>query len=336
MVRYLCWLGLALLAAVLSGCAPPERVAPLKIGMSPWPGYELLHVAEAHGFLRAEGVDIQLVDYPSLGDTREAFERGQLDGFASSLVEVLHARHTVEREPVIALVVDYSNGPDVLLARNAVRTVADLRGRKVGVELETVSLFLLARALQQAGISMEELEVVPLTQGQMQASLLRGDVDAVVTYPPVSFAIDHLAGFHTLFSSGDMPRELLDVVSVERSVFEARRDEIEGLRRAWHRAVSFYRADPQAAIATIAARERASPADVARALKGVELIDGLQQAAFLGTAARGDAPAVSPVGALLQRQERTMADAGLLHREVRSVCCIEHVRAPPATHVSQP
>ena len=335
MVRYACWRLLALAAGLLSACSPPAREAPLEIGINPWPGYELLYVAEAKGYLRDEGVDVHLVDYPSLGDTREAFERGQLDGFASTLVELLHVRHTVEREPVIALVADYSNGPDVLLAQTDVRTVADLRGRRIGVELETVSLFLLARALQQAGLGLQDVEVVPHTQAQMQASLLHGTVDAVVTYPPVSFDIDHLPDVHVLFSSRDIPRELLDVISVDRTVFESRRDDIEALRRAWHRAVSLYRTDPQAVIDIIAARERASAADVAAALKGVELVDGMQQAVFLGSAAQAGAPAVPPVGALLQRQERAMADAGLLSRDVRSVCCIEHVRPPSPSLAGQ-
>ncbi len=328
---------LAVLLLPLAGCSPPAPPEPLTLGMSAWPGYELLYVAEARGFLREEGLVLRLIDYPSLGDARKAFERGQLDGFGSTLVEVLHVRHAIEREPVIAIVTNYSNGPDTLVARTGIHSIAALRGRKVGVELETVSVYLLTRALQRAGLTLADIEVVPSTQGQLQAAFERGEIDAIATYPPVAYAMAGHPRAHELFSSRDMPRELLDVISIERGVFHARRAEVEALRRVWHRAVMFYRTNPREAVAIIAARGRSQASQIAWTMQGLELVDGLQQAAFLGTAGgSGDARGRSPVGALLQRQERAMTDAGLLPQEVRSVCCIEHITPPVIAHGGAP
>lgn len=320
------WTVALLLLCALAGCAPPVRPEPLTIGMNAWPGYELLYVAEAKGYLRDEGVDVRFIDYPSLSDAREAFERGQLDGFASTLIEVLQVRHSTDREPVIALVADYSDGPDVVLARGDVPNVAALRGRRVGVELESVSLYLLARSLQAAGMSLRDVQIVPLPQSRMRRAMAQHAVDAVVTYPPVSFEVEQLPGTHLLFSSKDIPRELLDVVSFERGVFERRREELDALRRAWHRAVMYYRTDPAGAVAIIAARERSPVAATAKAMSGLQLIDGMRQPLFLGSSQ--DA---SPVGNLLLNLEATMMQVGMLAGPSRGVCCLAHTRPPPST-----
>lgn len=319
------WCAALLALCALVGCSPPSRHEPLSIGMDAWPGYDLLYVAQARGYLRDQGVEVRFIDYPSLTDARDAFERGQLDGFASTLIEVLQVRHSVDREPVIALVTDYSNGSDVLLARPYVGDVAALRGRRVGVELDSVSLYLLARALQKAGLSLRDVQIVPLPQGRILSAVEQDAVDAVVTYPPVSFDIEQVRGMHPLFTSRDIPRELVDVVSFERSVYEQRREELDALRRAWHRAVTYYRTDPEGAIAIIAERKRATPAATGRAMAGLQLIDGMRQRLFLGDAAEH-----SPVGNLLLNLEATMIQAGMLDGGRRGVCCLGHTRPPPA------
>ena len=319
------WSAVLLALCALAGCSPPTHPEPLTIGMSPWPGYELLYVAEARGYLRDEGVEVRFIDYPSLSDAREAFEWGQLDGFASTLIEVLQVRHSVDREPVIALVTDYSDGPDVVLARADVRNVAGLRGRRVGVELESVSLYLLARALQSADMSFHDVQIVGLPQGRMRRAVEQGAVDVVVTYPPVAYEIEQIQGMREVFSSRDVPRELVDVVSFERGVFEQRREELDALRRAWHRAVTYYRTDPSGTIAIIAAREHSPPADTARAMAGLQLIDGMRQLVFLG-----DASERSPVGNLLLNLEATMMQAGMLKGAPRGVCCLAHTAPPQA------
>src|SRR2546428_513143 len=64
-----------LCAAVLAGCMA-HRPAPLRIGMTPWPGNPFLYLAAAKGFFAAEGVQVQLVESGSLRDLRRAPRAG--------------------------------------------------------------------------------------------------------------------------------------------------------------------------------------------------------------------------------------------------------------------
>ena len=304
----------------LSACAPTPVARPLKLGMNAWPGYELLYVAEQLGYLSQEGVAVQFIDYPSLSDAREAFEHGQLDGFASTLVEVLAVRHSVEREPVVALVVDYSSGPDVVIARREFADLAALKGRRVGVEIETVSVYLLARGLQKIGLGLDSIQIVPMKQGSLAAAFARGEIDAMVGYPPVTYGVVRRADAHVVFSSKELPGELLDVVSIDRNVFEARTDDIAALRRAWHKTVVYYRSHPQDAIRIIAAQENGPVDAVAATMAGLVVIGSDEQDALLGTASTP-----GRVSTLLQQLEKTMIAVGMLGRELRHSCCVPTV-----------
>ena len=119
--RYGCavWaFGVVVLAACSRG-----RPAPLRIGMSPWPGNEFLFLAEARGFFAAEGVEVRLIESTSLGDVLSAFDRAEIDGMTGTLADVLESRDRTRRAPRAFMALGTSSGTDVILARAGVMTV---------------------------------------------------------------------------------------------------------------------------------------------------------------------------------------------------------------------
>src|SRR2546429_6153210 len=87
-----------LCAAVLAGCMA-HRAAPLRIGMTPWPGNPFLYLAVAKGFFAAEGVQVQLVESGSLRDVLRALEPGEIDGLAGTLADVLRGPQPTRAKP---------------------------------------------------------------------------------------------------------------------------------------------------------------------------------------------------------------------------------------------
>src|SRR5947199_7424699 len=134
-----------LCAAWLAGCGRYEM--PLRIGINPRPGNEFLFLAQEKGFFAAQGVDVRLIEYSSLGDVRRAFDRGQLDGMTGTVVELLQSREGTRRAPRAFMATGVSNGADVIVARGEIASVAALAGKRVAAEGEAPGLFMLARAL---------------------------------------------------------------------------------------------------------------------------------------------------------------------------------------------
>lgn len=254
-------------------CGTPPLGPALRIGINPWPGYELLYFAAERGLFEQHGLAVEVVPFGSLGDTLAGYERGQIDGMGCTLIELLQAQHGSARDPVVAFVADYSVGPDVVLGRDPVRRVEDLHGRRVGVESASLGIYMLARALQTHGMSPADVTVVPLDQSRVVSEISRGTLDAVVTYPPISVEALQLSGVTTLFSSREIPQEIIDVVIVDRSLLATRGSELRRFIRAWDAILAQYRRETARADALMALREGLSTSDFQAAMREIVLLD---------------------------------------------------------------
>lgn len=297
-----------LVAAVASGCGRRE---PLRIGLNAFPSYEFLYLADVKGFYRDEGLDARVLEFGSLSDTRRAYERGQLDVMAGTVIEALVVRDQSARSPRIVRVINYSNGADVLLAQPWITSGAALRGARVGVELAALPVYVLGRGLEALGLRLADIKTSSTDQTAMEDAFRRGELDALVTYPPAALSLTRDLKTTTLFSSADVPGEIVDVIVVEDETARARPRDIAALLRAHDRARRFAREHPAEAHAIMARREGISPEEFAASLSnGVVLVGADEQAPYFGPNGR--------LAGVIGRAERLLRDAGQLSRPSRS------------------
>ena len=266
------------LHAGLAGCAHKE---PLRIGLNLWPGYEFIFLAEHLGYFKDEGVDVKLIDFSSLGDARRAFERGQIDGLGTTVVEVMLANEASADPLKIVNVVDYSDGADVIIARPGFANIASLKGRKVGVELGSICVYVLARALEQAGMTLADVVVVSKDQASMEADLRAGELDAIVTYPPTSIDALKDPTFTPVFSTKKTPREVVDVIAFGDKTITQRPKDVAAVLRAHKRAQDYYVTHKAEALQIMGKREGVSPEEFELALtEGMRLVTASDQSAY--------------------------------------------------------
>ena len=111
---------------------------------------------------------------------------------------------------------------------------------------------------------------------------LSGALDAIVTYPPTSIKLMATGRWKSIFSSAEIPHEVLDVIAVDRSVIGSSRGVVEKFLRAWRRALVFVQEHPKEAYEFMAERENLSPSEFEAALSdGVVIISMADQEAFL-------------------------------------------------------
>jgi NitT/TauT family transport system substrate-binding protein len=273
---------LGILSALLLGLiactpAPPE---PLRIAAGPFPGYETLYLARELGLLDEQR--IRLVEYAPGSQSLRAYRNGVVDGAALTADEVLQ----LAREgyyPRVVAVLDYSNGIDVVMARPEIVSLADLRGKRIGVENTALGAYFLSRVLYFAGLSKTDVELVPTELSEHTRAYREDRVDAVITYAPQRASLSDL-GAHQLFDSSLIPGEIVDLLVVREQVVETRTDSVTHLLAGLFGALEYLRRNPESAVARMAPRVGMNETEFARSLDELRLPDLTQnRELMLGT-----------------------------------------------------
>ena len=257
----------------------PQEI--LRIGINQWPGYEFLYVAKKEGFFKEAGLNIELIELGSLAETRRAFERKKIDGMAVTLVEILEAYKYSGRIAQIILVLDYSNGADVILGSPLVKSIHDLKGKKIGVEIGSLSLYLVNRALQLNSVKLSEVELVPMKYHEVESSLITGKIDAITTHPPSSVAIKKLHRVNKLFDSSEIPGEIIDVVAIDKDILTRFPELHTKLQQVWAHTLEYVKTNPEEAYNTLIERFDISLNELKGSMKEIFLISSDEQMEYL-------------------------------------------------------
>ncbi len=273
-------LGLLLLGA-LQGCR--SQTSTLTVPISDWPGYEYFHLAKEKGLDRSEQLQLKLQAFPDPQDIVHAFLRGDLALAQLTTVEAVDICARVpKRCPVVVLVLDESVGGDKVVVRPEIRGIPGLRHRPVAVTPSTLGPYVLSRALQKHGLSLEDVQIRPMPLLAMADSLRRGEVMGAALFPPFSDEALKGGAARTVFTSREIPGEIYDVLVVEPALLAERPQEIARLLRVWQKAHDFADDHPESAIAVMAEREGVSPTEFRRALEGLRFESLEQQLALFG------------------------------------------------------
>ena len=306
-------------AAAIPGCAgtPPE---PIRIGVNAWPPFELLYLAREKGFFRDERVAVDLIDFSSYNGILRSYHQGNLDAFLATLNEALIVENFQDL-PAIVLVADYSYGADGLVARNGVTGPAGLRGRRIAFEESALGSYMLERALLAGGLTAADVVAINRLPEEGEQDFAKGAVDAVVTYEPALGRMLRLPGAKTVFSSRDIPGEIVDVLVLRRSVLDERPDEARRILRAWFRAVDHFHAHPQESAALMAKRIHVGVDELLAGIRGARIPDLEENRRLLGSqGAPGSLHEVADrLGEFLRRHglaKRTASGSELLHPEL--------------------
>jgi NitT/TauT family transport system substrate-binding protein len=255
--------------------------SPLRLGVNPWPGYEALFLAHKHGLFHKHGLDVQLVEFTSVGDCLRGYQEGNIDAMASTLIEVALADSTsAQGAPVPILVTDVSEGADFILAKPMVKSVADLKGRRIGVEPASLGMYILERALAKHGLTRADVFPTPMGQEEMRSALASDRVSAIVTYAP--YSVDILKdGAEPLFTTREIPNEVLDAVSISPAALARFPGAPAAFVAVWADALAILERDRDESIAAMAARQRITPAEFVESMNGLRLIPADAQEALL-------------------------------------------------------
>ncbi|QOL50365.1 sulfonate ABC transporter substrate-binding protein [Massilia litorea] len=129
-----------------------------------------------------EGLNVGSIDFGTVGEAPPIFAQAA----GARLVYVGHEPPSPGSEAI------------VVPKGSALRTLADLRGRKIVLNKGSNVHFLLVRALEKAGVPWAEIQPIYLPPAEARAAFERGSVDAWVIWDPFLAAAEQQLGARVL------------------------------------------------------------------------------------------------------------------------------------------
>ncbi|MDQ8202082.1 ABC transporter substrate-binding protein [Pelagicoccus sp. SDUM812003] len=227
----------ALVAAPLA-LLSTSLAEPLKIGYSDWPGWVAWEIGIQKGWFEEEGVDVdfQWMDYVA---SMDAYAAGLLDAVTMTNGDALVTGGT--GKPSVGIIInDFSNGNDMIVAAPGIDSLADLKGKKIGLEEGFVIHLLLMKGAEAAGIDPDEFTIVNTPTNETPQVLASGAVDAIGAWQPNSGqALKTVANSKPVLTSADVPGVIYDLLFVDPESLEKRRDDWMKVVKVWYRIVDF-------------------------------------------------------------------------------------------------
>jgi len=207
------------------------------------------------------GIDVEIVQINDYVESINQYTAGQYDGVSATNMDALSIPAGGGVDTTALIVGDFSNGNDALLLKSA-SGIESLKGQPVNLVELSVSHYLLARALDGAGMSEADLTVINTSDADMVAAYQTDDVQAVVTWNPLVFEIEAM-GAERVFDSADIPGEIIDLMVVNTDILAANPDFGKAVTGAWFETMALMSSDTPEGEAARTAMAEASGTDLA-------------------------------------------------------------------------
>lgn len=210
------------------------------VGWMPW-----AYAAEA-GIVKKwadkYGITIEVTQINDYIESINQFTAGKYDGCVMTNMDGLSIPAGGGVDSTALIVGDFSNGNDGVVMKGA-KGVGDLKGQSVNLVELSVSHYLLARALDSAGLTEKDLTVVNTSDADIVAAFKTPDVKAVVTWNPLLSEVAAEPGAKVLYTSADIPGEIIDMMVVNSETLAENPAFGKALVGAWFETMSIMMKD---------------------------------------------------------------------------------------------
>jgi len=255
---------------VTASCSPSSNQAtePRKefsIGWSIYAGWMPWPYAQQAGIVKKwadkYGLKINIIQVNDYVESVNQYTAGKLDGVTVANMDALTIPAAGGKDTSAIIVGDYSNGNDGIMLKGG-DTLSAIKGRQVYLVELSVSHYLLARGLGSAGMALTDVKTVNTADADMVGAFATPDVTAAVAWNPQLAVMKSTPGAKQVFSSADIPGEILDLLVVDTATLKANPNLGKALAGIWYETMALMKrqdAEGKAARAAMAKLAGSTP-----------------------------------------------------------------------------
>lgn len=227
---------------------------PLRVGIASWPGYAGGIVAN-NGFKankeclfwKKHNVEVEFVLLDDVEERNKALARGGDSGGVDIMWTTVDALTSelpgLVKEGVGARAImqaDWSRGGDAIVADESIKTIEDLKGKKISLVPGSPSQWLLEYSLRNSALSQVEQDaivknlVAAKSSPDARADFVSNKVDAAVMWEPdITETLQTRTGSHVLFSTKTASNLIADIMVAREDFIKSNPGIIKAFIKGW-------------------------------------------------------------------------------------------------------
>lgn len=195
---------LAGLLLCISGCGDSAKkesseqnsATHLNIAKQMVPGYIPLFIMEENKWLEdalskaGYNIKVKYTEFESGPPENEAFAIGEQDLGVMGNVPAINGIASGQKRDIIGIAYNGEKTIGILVQNDSsIKNIAGLKGKKIGIVIGSIAQDYLNAMLEDAGLSMDDLELINLGIPELEIALKTGQVDAVAVWNPTMLKI---------------------------------------------------------------------------------------------------------------------------------------------------
>jgi NitT/TauT family transport system substrate-binding protein len=250
---------------------PPSALAAekksFKIAWSIYVGWMPWDYAAQSGILKKwadkYGIAIELTQINDYVESINQYTAGGFDGCVMTNMDMLTIPSAGGVDSTALIVGDFSNGNDGVVLKGKGKTLANIKGLPVNLVELSVSHYLLARALESAGMKERDIKVVNTSDADIVGAYAAADTKATVTWKPQLSEILAAKDAQLVFDSSKIPGEIIDLMVVNTATLKDNPKLAKALVGAWYETLTLMNKKDAAGTKALQQMAKASGTDLA-------------------------------------------------------------------------
>lgn len=261
----------------------PDKI---RIGYQVIPNAELLAKAQGLAKQAFPQSAVQYISFDSGRDVNTAIAANGIDfGLVGSVPASVGIAQGLSYN--VYFIHDVIGNAEALIAKNGIKAIADIKGKKIATPFGSTAHFSLQSLLKLENIPENALTIIDMQPPEIVAAWQRGDIDGSYVWQPNLGKLQKDGG-SILMTSADLAKKgvvTADVGVVRKEFAEKYPDAVKQYVAVLDQAVKAYRNDPDAAAKSLATELNITTEETVAAAKELIWLDSTEQkdAKYLGT-----------------------------------------------------
>ncbi|MBD2726506.1 ABC transporter substrate-binding protein [Nostoc sp. FACHB-892] len=232
---FFCLFAIALsLTFVINACSlgQNQSLKPLRVGITSWVGFDIALYAQTSDIFKQRGLEVEFVRFDNQQDSSRAVMQGRLDAAFVSLWDVMQV-DPGNGKPVVLITTNISAGADGIVAKTGIKSLQDLRAKRVGAKLGTVNHLILLEALKSQQIKPSEVQILDYSNEVAAQKIGTGEIDAAVLWEPMLGETAKSIKGNVIHTTKQVDSLVIDILMSSDNMMKAKKAELKQFMLAW-------------------------------------------------------------------------------------------------------